>query len=449
MCTCPTTRARLALLLIAYVLTSCSPGPGGVPPWKSYPSLASSTTSYNWLVLKCQLADVPTIPTDLDKNIQRFFGISGAGFGNIPDYFHDVSYNRASVVSDTFVGWIRAPFGKAELSGPKGRLASSVPGRQQRVQECLGAIPADQLPDLDAFYGVVVVNNAVQDGGACYVGQQPLLVNKLSHKLACAWFDPNSLKTEFAAHEIGHGLGLTHSFDDSGRNCGGTPGEYCDPWDIMSAQKTYQFVDRNWITAGNPSGGGPGLSAPGLLTMGWLPADNQRRFQFEGDEQVFKIRALSHARRAEPLVVIVETGDPRPFEGIYTVEYRQGDGWDGGFATDASVPEAVRSSGGTVLVHQYRPVGSPGSTLINGAFAGALQTCNTLVLGNGARHVTVQSMDTTDASATVSIGFGPGKFVPCFRNVVTHQIETRTAHARLPLTSDTLSHPTDAPAQTP
>src|ERR1700730_9542932 len=120
-------------------------------------------------------------------------GIAGANYGNIVDYFHDVSYNRASVISDTFVGWVPAPFGKADLTG-NGRLASS---RANRVQECLGAMPADQLPDLDAFYGVVGIDNVVQDGGACYQGQSALIVNNKSHNLACSWFDPDSLKTEF------------------------------------------------------------------------------------------------------------------------------------------------------------------------------------------------------------------------------------------------------------
>jgi hypothetical protein len=81
------------------------------------------------------------------------------------DYFHDVSYNRASVLSTTFVGWVTAPFSTTDLaSGP---LASANPGRQNRVVACLNAIPNDQAPDLDDFHGVVVINNAAQDDGAC------------------------------------------------------------------------------------------------------------------------------------------------------------------------------------------------------------------------------------------------------------------------------------------
>ena len=430
------------------MLAGCNNGgPGAGIKWTSYPALTQNTKSYRWLVVKCQISDVPAIPGGLDTNIQQFFGIQGAGYGNIVDYFHDVSYNHASVISDTVRGWVKAPFNTADLTFPNGKFAPSVPGRQQRVQACLSALPADQVSDLDDFYGVIVVNNATQDGGACYVGQQALTVNNQSHNLACVWFDPNSLKTEFAAHEIAHGLGMTHSFDDSQRPCGGNPGEYCDPWDIMSAQRTYQFLDRNWITFGGPSGGGPGLNAPGLLNMGWIPSANQREFQFEGDdEQTFKLRALSHPRGTDPLVVLLKLGTDTPFDDVYTVEYRQGDGWDRGFVTDVNnSPAAVQASGGTVLVHQWRPVGGPTSTLINGSFAGALQPCNTLVLHNGARYITVDSFDIADGSATVKIGFGRGKFRQCFRDFVTSTTDTRAVSSRFPAGSDTLKNPTGPP----
>jgi len=434
-----------ALVATCALMACDNDAPGDGIRWKNYPALTQPSKSYRWLVVKCQLPDVTTIPAGLDQNISQFFGISGTGYGNIPDYFHDVSYNRASVISDTFLGWVQAPFKSPDLAR-NGRLASSVPGRQQRVQECLSALPADQLPDLDTFYGVVVVNNAVQDGGACYVGQQTLTVGNKNHQLACVWFDPNSLLTEFAAHEIAHGLGMTHSYDDSLRNCGGNPGEYCDPWDIMSAQGTFQFRDRNWLIGGFASGAGPGLNAPGLMNMGWIPADNQRRFQFEGDDnQTFKLRALSRPRGTEPLVVLLAIGTDTPFDEIYTVEYRQGDGWDLGFVTDPRAPAAVVASGGAVFVHQWRPVGTPTSTLINGSFAGALQPCDTLVLHNGARYVTVDEFNVADGSATISIGFGRGKFKYCFRPSDRIKHDKRAVGSRLPAESDGLKEQSDRP----
>jgi hypothetical protein len=415
------TRLRLCSGLMGLVLlTACNPrscnntGPGGRVRWTSYPALATSTTSFPWLVVKCRIADVAAIPAGLDTSIQQFFGISGAGFGNIVDYFHDVSYNRVSVISDTIVGWNPAPFNTGDLSFPNGRLAPAST-RAQRVKECLNAIPAQQRPDFEAFYGVVVVNNAVQDGGACYTGQQPIAIGDKSFNLACLWFDPNSLFTGFASHEVGHGLGLDHSFDDSQRNCGGQAGEYCDPFDVMSALGTYRFPDTNWLIGGNPSGAGPGLDAAALLRQGWIPSDNIRRFQNEGDEQIFTLRALSHARAKEPLVVLLDVGSETPFEGVYAIEYRQADGWDAGFAKDVNAPATVRASQGTVLVHQFRAAGAPASRLINGAFAGALQPFDTMILtgvGGVTFHVRVLKFDTANGSATVSIGFGRGIFVP-------------------------------------
>jgi len=407
----------LALCVCASVtLTACGPGPGAGVRWTSYPSLATSTTTFRWLVVKCQLSNMSAIPAGLDLQIEQFFGIKGTGYGNLVDYFHDVSYNRASVISDTFVGWVRAPFGPGDLAGPKGRLAPAS-ARGQRVIECLEAIPADDRPALEDFYGVVVINNEVQDGGSCGIGQVGLKVSGKVYTLACQWFDARSLSTQFAAHEFGHGLGLPDSFDDSARSCSADAGRYCDPWDIMSAQQTRQFVDRNFTVAG----AGPGMSAPGLIQLGWIPQNNQRRFDFEeGGEQKVRLRALSRPRGAEPLVFVLNIGQG-PFDGTYTVEYRQGDGWDLGFVTDPNSLATVRASRGAVFVHQYRLAGAPTSTLINGAFSGALQPCNTLVLsgfGGTVYHVTVESFDVADGAAQVSIGSGRGKYLPCVKDVL-------------------------------
>jgi hypothetical protein len=366
-------------------------------------------------VVKCQLGDVDSIPATLDTDVARFFGIWGSGYGNIVDYFHDVSYNRVSVVGQDVVGWVRAPFKSADLAfgNAPGRLGA--PGmRPQRVKECLEAIPTDQAPDLDDYYGVVVINNAVNDGGACAVGQMDLEIRQKKHHLACVWFDPSSLSTEFAAHEIAHGLGLDHSFDDSGRNCDGAPGEYCDPWDIMSAQRTHQFVDRNFLVGGMPTGGGPGVNAPGLIRMGWVPAANRGRYDLEtGGEQTFTLHALSRPTPTGLLTVTVDLGSGPPFEGQYVVEYRQGTGWDRGLVESAGSPPAVRAVGGAVFVHQYRLAGAPASMLIEGTHEGALVPGDAIVLSSSAGRffVYVRGIDPAGGTAMVTMGFGRGPAV--------------------------------------
>jgi M6 family metalloprotease-like protein len=377
--------------------------PGAGVRWTNYPNLNATPVPSKWLVVECQFADVPTIPAGLDTNIRQFFGPAGAGFGNIVDYYHDLSYNQIAFAAD-FVDWVPVPFKSTEISTNQYRA--------ERVRRCLEAIPANRVPDFKSYYGVIAISNAPSDDSACYTGQQTMTINNQPYNLACVWFQPTSLYTAFAAHEISHGFGLDHSYDNSQKICGyTTPGEYCDPWDIMSALNTYKFPDRNF--GGNNSTGGPGMSAPSLLRMGWIPTANQRNFQLDGGEQIFTIRALSHPQGDQPLVVLLDIGFG-PFDAVYTVEYHQGDGWDLGIVSSVSNPLAPvvpRSQGGAVLVHQYRSAGAPAATLIETSDGGAIPRGKTLVLTSPVGpvyHVTVKSIDTANATATVSIGPGSG-----------------------------------------
>src|SRR5258705_9847799 len=88
----------IALILgMTCLATGCfEPARGAGVRWTNYPKLSRSPTVYKWLVVECQFADVPTIPTGLDTNIRQFLGLTGAGYGNMVDYYHDVSYNNAA-----------------------------------------------------------------------------------------------------------------------------------------------------------------------------------------------------------------------------------------------------------------------------------------------------------------------------------------------------------------
>jgi hypothetical protein len=80
-------------------------------------------------------------------------------------------------------------------------------------------------------------------------------------------------------------------------------------------------------------------------------------------------------------------------------------------------------------VHRFRPAGAPASVLIEGAYSGALQPGNTLVLSglSGPFYVTVREIKTADGSATISVGFGRGPALT-FKDIINSKV---TDHVHL------------------
>jgi hypothetical protein len=142
----------------------------------------------------------------------------------------------------------------------------------------------------------------------------------------------------FNAHETGHCYGLQHSWSAN------PDIEYGDPWDIMSAMRVRTFDNHHYPPAG------PGINAPTLYKLGWLP-----------EERVFTY--VAHPGETPPIndgVTIELTSLNRPdLEGyqmvrilspnhIYTVEFRQASGWDSGIGAGGN---NIRDG---VLIHELR-----------------------------------------------------------------------------------------------
>lgn len=233
-------QVRIAITLAATLaLPACPPLQSPFPVrWTNYPHIAQTTTQLPWLVLKCTLADNSVVPPGLDQTIAAFFTIGGSGTGNLTDYFSDISYGAISFLGSKVMGWYPAGFVGNEPGIGGG------PNRYKRVELCANNIPDADFQDVDLtyYYGIVIVTNHQNDLGACYNGQGQLVIKGRAYNLACVVDDNVDLTVTETGHEFGHSLGLPHAFDNTQSFCGsGTPGEYCDHWDIMGDQLGHAF----------------------------------------------------------------------------------------------------------------------------------------------------------------------------------------------------------------
>jgi hypothetical protein len=344
------------------------------PQWAgSYAHLTSQASNYRWLVLKCTLSDNRSVPEHVDGLIDNFLTQQGSGTGNVIDYYSDVSYGAAALTG-TVKGWYAAPFDGTEPQYAGGG------NRYKRVQACADAIPAAEAASIGfgSYWGIIMVTNHLQDGGACWDGQQWLQIQGVSYLLACVVFDPLSMFTAFAAHEVGHGLGFPHSFDNANHSCGGAPGEYCDPWDIMSALDTYNFDSVVYPTAG------PGVNVPNLFHQGWIPSNRIATYPIGAPATAFTLSALSHPSGTTPLAVTIQD-----FPFLFTVEYRQKDGWDAGIPSNA------------VILHIYTAGANPYSFLFDSpTFNGSILAGQSVTFGN----FQIQVHSTAGGTANITIG---------------------------------------------
>ncbi len=186
---------------------------------------------------------------------------------------------------------------------------------------------------------------------------------------------------------MGHGLGMPHSFDNTRDSCGGSPGEYCDKWDIMSALNVYTFKETNYVTPRlRHNTAGTGLDVPNLLQMGWIPDSRIATYTIGAPDTNFTLNALSHPLGTAPLTVKIPD-----FPFLFTVEYRQKDGWDAGIPANA------------VVLHTYTVGANPYSFLFETkTFAGAILAGQTLTLGNF--RIRVNSTGGPGGTANITIG---------------------------------------------
>src|SRR5947207_12297708 len=181
-------------------------------------SAGRSATATPWVVLMCKFSDVPAEPQNATF-FQDLFTESGAGKGGMFDYWRDMSGGAISLAGSEVHGWFPMP-----LSLTTAQSWTWPAARYDLMLACINAAEVDVQP----FYGIVVVVNAVIDSGSS--GRRTLPLDGASKTYGLVNLDPLAWFNTFAAHEMGHGYGLPHSFSGDP-----TVQEYGDGWDIMSA----------------------------------------------------------------------------------------------------------------------------------------------------------------------------------------------------------------------
>jgi hypothetical protein len=319
-----------------------------------------------WSVLLCDYTDSPASPRSA---------------ADVRDMFTQVGADGVA----TF--WVRASRGGAtservEVRGffrvNQTRAVATARGRWDRFNDCRAAAAASGYTP-PAGNGVIVMTNP----GIDLWGAPGAAFAAIDHDVGAF------------GHEVGHGLGLNHSFtDDPGyRNASWAQvGEYGDPWDVMSYANVFARPTARF-------GFSPvGHNGPHLDRMGWLPRSEVATFGADGaTTRTYTLTALHAPTPGGTRLVRVPFDAADPWH-YYTIELRMPRD------LDAGVPAA------RVLLHEVRrgTPGDPGnaqyfSVLLTDPSAPAgSRPPRTSLSANGVT-ITVGAIDTAAGRATVTV----------------------------------------------
>lgn len=218
--------------------------------------------------------------------------------------------------------------------------------RTQVINSAIAAIENDRGVDFGKFDLVVCVlgvpPSQSTDGGSCTASSK----NRKHAGIVTRVGDT----FDFVSHEIGHAIGLNHSYGDPKfkSDTWSQPGEYGHPWCIMSA-RSYGGFGGSYYPASpidgrsEYTGLGPSVNVATALGRTWVDAASYDLAHAQLLEFDLRSRSwLGHNGQLPPQALEVRAIDGK----TYVLEYREATGWDQGQGKSYLIVNAGKGSSG-------------------------------------------------------------------------------------------------------
>lgn len=328
-----------------------------------------------WSVLLCKFSD-QSAEQQPPSFFASFLTEAGRGQSGLADYWHDISAGGVDLQGSVVRGWYTMGTSLAQSAGQS---------RGQRIDSCIQAA-RDGGYNVPSGHRVVAIINGQIDSGSA--GGRVLL-------------DPLAWNVSFAAHEMGHGIDLNHSFSDDPfyKNVSWAQiGEYDDPWDLMSAMNVFGHSVPTFDQ------GPPGLNAEHLDRMGWMRRSEILTFGANGARRgTVTLTNLYQPGMGGVRSVRVPFDPSDPFR-YYTVELRLKSGWDAGIpASTVLIHEVKRNGSGAPTTYLLRQRSADDHAPPRGLSNDGRDPVQQVVDRAHGVTIRVESIDAATATARVSI----------------------------------------------